>query len=141
VVLAFDNSVPHLLDDTELTAAFQQFVKVLRTGGVFLCSVRDYDQVRRGEPATHVYGRRQDRGEVFQLRQEWSWNDPMHYAATIVIEKETSNGLTQELSTTSQFYAVSTERLLELMRAAGFQNCRRIDETIYQPILTGRRGA
>jgi hypothetical protein len=24
--------------------------------------------------------------------------------------------------------------LLELMREAGFENCRRLDETIYQPI-------
>jgi glycine/sarcosine N-methyltransferase len=43
VVLAFDNSVPHLLSDNDLLAAFQQFLKVLRPGGVFLCSVRDYE--------------------------------------------------------------------------------------------------
>ena len=58
VVLAFDNSVAHLLDD-DICAAFQQFLTVLRPGGVFLCSVRDYDKVQRGEPATHLYGRRE----------------------------------------------------------------------------------
>jgi hypothetical protein len=41
------------------------------------------------------------------------------------------------LCVASRFYATSTDGLLELMRAAGFQDCRRIDETIYQPILTG----
>jgi SAM-dependent methyltransferase len=86
VVLAFDNSVPHLLNDNDLSAAFQQFLNVLRPGGVFLCSVRDYDKVPRGEPATHLYGRRQYRGETFQLRQEWLWDDPMHYQATIIID-------------------------------------------------------
>jgi SAM-dependent methyltransferase len=141
VVLAFDNSVAHLLDDNDLCAAFQQFLTVLRAGGVFLCSVRDYDKVQRGEPATHLYGRREYGGEIFQLRQEWSWDDSMHYQATIIIERETPNGLRRELCTASRFYAISTERLLELMRAAGFQGCRRIDETIYQPILTGRRAA
>ena len=45
VVLAFDNSVAHLLNDNDLRAAFQQFLRVLRPGGVFLCSVRDYDKV------------------------------------------------------------------------------------------------
>jgi SAM-dependent methyltransferase len=139
VVLAFDNSVSYLLDDKDLCAAFQQFLSVLRPGGMFLCSVRDYDKVQRGEPATHLYGRREYRGETFQLKQEWSWDDPMHYQATIVIERETPNGLVQELCTTSCFYAISTERLLELMLAAGFQDCRRIDETIYQPILTGKK--
>jgi SAM-dependent methyltransferase len=139
VVLAFDNSLPHLLDDNDLCAAFQQVMNVLRPGGVFLCSVRDYDKVQRGEPATHLYGRREYRGETFQLRQEWSWDDPMHYQATIIIDKETPNGLMRELCTASRFYAISTERLLELMREAGFQDCRRIDETIYQPILIGRK--
>jgi SAM-dependent methyltransferase len=141
VVLAFDNSVSHLLDDNDLRAAFQQFLSVLRPGGVFLCSVRDYDKVQRGEPATHLYGRRHYREEIFELRQEWLWDDPMHYQATIIIDKETPNGLMRVLCTTSRFYALSTERLLELMVEAGFQDCRRIDETIYQPILIGRRTA
>jgi hypothetical protein len=57
----------------------------------------------------------------------------------MMIDRETPDGLTRELYTASRFYAISTEQLLELMREAGFQDCRRIDETIYQPILTGRR--
>jgi SAM-dependent methyltransferase len=138
VVLAFDNSLAHLLDDNSLFAAFQQFVMVLRPGGVFLCSVRDYDKVTRGEPATHLYGRREYRGETFQLRQEWAWDDPLHYQATLIIDKETPSGLARELCTVSRFYAISTERLLELMREAGLQEYRRLDETIYQPILIGR---
>jgi hypothetical protein len=135
---AFDNSLAHLLDDNNLFAAFQQFLMVLRLSGVFLCSIRDYDTVKRGEPMTHLYGHREYRGEKFQLRQEWTWYDSMHYQGTIIIDKETPNGLARELCTTSRFYAISTERLLELMREAGFQECRRIDETSYQPILIGR---
>lgn len=138
-VLAFDNSVTHLLNDDDLRTAFGQFLWALRPGGVFLCSVRDYDKVQRGEHAIHVYGARQHHGERFQLRQEWSWDDPLHYQATFIIDKETPSGLARELCTVGRFYAVSTERLLELMHEAGFQDCRRIDETIYQPILAGRR--
>jgi SAM-dependent methyltransferase len=139
IVLAFDNSLAHLLDDNDLSAAFQQFLRVLRPGGVFLCSVRDYDKVQRGQPSTHLYGRREYHGETFQLRQEWAWDDAMHYQATIIIERETTTGLTRELCTASRFYAIPTDRLLELMREAGFQDCRRIDETIYQPILIGKK--
>lgn len=138
IVLAFDNSVAHLLDNDDLLAAFQQFAKVLRPGGVFLCAVRDYDKVQRGEPATYFYGKRQYHGEIFHVRQEWLWDDLLHYQGTIIIDKETTNGLIRELCTTSRFFAISTERLLELMVEAGFQDCRRIDETIYQPILAGR---
>ena len=96
VVLAFDNSLTHLPDDSDLRAAFQQFLKVLRLSGVFLCSIRDYDTVKRGEPMTHLYGHREYRGEKFQLRQEWTWYDPMHYQGTIIIDKETPNGLAQK---------------------------------------------
>jgi len=35
VVLAFDNSVPHLLDDDDLRTAFHEFLNVLRPGGLF----------------------------------------------------------------------------------------------------------
>jgi SAM-dependent methyltransferase len=141
VVLAFDNSVAHLLNDDELLTAFQEFLAVLRPGGAFLCSVRDYDVVQRGEPATHVYGTREDRGQRFQLTQKWFWEDPMHYQATFTVDRETPNGPARDVCAVSRFYAVSTRRLLELMGDAGFQNCRRIDETIYQPILTGRKAA
>jgi SAM-dependent methyltransferase len=141
VVLAFDNSLAHLLDDNDLATAFQQFLSVLRPGGMFLCSVRDYDKVQRGETATHLYGRRQFRGEIFQLRQEWSWDGPMQYEGTMIIDRETPNGLTRELCVTSRFHAISTDRLLELMRQAGFQDCRRLDEIIYQPILLARKAA
>jgi SAM-dependent methyltransferase len=140
-VLAFDNSLAHLLSDDDLRVAFREFVSVLRQGGVFLCSVRDYDKVQRGEPATHMYGPRQFAGIRYHLRQEWDWDSPTHYKGTFIIDKETPNGIVSELSITSQFYAVSTERLLELMREAGFRDCRRIHETIYQPILTGSKGA
>ena len=140
VVLVFDNSLAHLHSDDDLRAAFQEFLSVLRQGGVFLCSVRDYDRVQRGEPATHMYGSRQYAGERYHLRQEWEWDDPTHYQATFIIDRETPSGLVRELCTKGQFYAVSTGRLLELMREAGFQNCRRVDEMFYQPILTGRKG-
>ena len=65
----------------------------------------------------------------------------MHYRATFIVDKETPDGIVSELCIRSQFYAVSTERVLQLMRESGFQNCRRIDQTIYQPILAGRRAA
>jgi hypothetical protein len=66
-------------------------------------------------------------------------DDPMHYQGTIAIHRETPKGPVQELCTAARFYAVSITRLLQLMPEFGFQNCRRMDEMIYQPILAGRR--
>jgi glycine/sarcosine N-methyltransferase len=139
VVMAFDNSVPHLLTDEEILAAFGQFRSVLRPGGVFICSVRDYEQVRRGVSDTHSYGSRNQGTDVLHLRQEWSWYDPVRYEVTFVVDREGPSGITTVLRTVSRYYAISTGRLLELMTEAGFSDCRRVDGIIYQPVLIGRK--
>lgn len=138
-VLAFDNSIPHLLTDTDILTAFREFSAVLRSDGVCLCSVRDYDQLERGVPATYPYGKRTRGTDKFMLRQEWTWNDPMHYDVAFIIERESPLGPTTVLRAETRYYAVSVARLLALMHQAGFVDCRRLDGVIYQPVLVGRR--
>jgi predicted SAM-dependent methyltransferase len=58
VVLSFDNSLPHLLTDADLLAAFRELLSVLRPGGILLCSVRDYERIDRSATSTHPYGTR-----------------------------------------------------------------------------------
>lgn len=140
-VLAFDNSIPHLLTDDDILTAFCEFSTVLRAGGACLCSVRDYEHLDRGVPATHLYGERTRGTERFSLRQEWTWDDPMHYDLAFIIEREGPKGPTTVLRTETRYYAVSVDRLLALMRQAGFVDCRRLDDIIYQPVLVGRRAA
>jgi hypothetical protein len=106
-----------------------------------MLSVRDYDKVQRGEPATVDHGTREEGGQMYSLAQQWSWDDPMHYQSTFTVDRGTPNNPARVVTTVSRFYAISTGLLLELMREAGFRECRRIDETIYQPILLGRKGA
>lgn len=140
-VLAFDNSIPHLLTDSDILAAFQQFKQALRPGGVCLCSVRDYNLVQRGVPATHEYSERTRGSERFRLRQEWTWEDPMHYRVTFVVERHDAAGATTVLRTATRYYAISVARLLVLMAQAGFADCRRLDAIIYQPVLVVRCAA
>jgi 2-polyprenyl-3-methyl-5-hydroxy-6-metoxy-1,4-benzoquinol methylase len=138
VVLSFDNSLPHLLTEGDIDAAFREFRKVLRPGGVCLCSVRDYDRVQRGVPLTISYGKRRRAEAVFALRQEWSWEGTTHYRIAFIIEKDSPEGPTTVVRAVTRYYAVSVARLLELMSRAGFVQCRRLDDTSYQPILIGR---
>jgi len=42
------------------------------------------------------------------------------------------------LEAVTRYFAVSIARLLALMREAGFTDCRRLDEIMYQPVLVGR---
>jgi len=39
----------------------------------------------------------------------------------------------------SRYYAVSTARLCELLREAGFAQVKRVDGAFYQPLLIGTR--
>ena len=141
VVVAFDNSVPHLLSDADIELAFRQFHTVLRPGGVLLCSVRDYDTIDRGVPTTFAYGERRRGGEVLRPRQEWTWEGTTHYRVAFIIDSDGPGGPRTLLHTVTRYYAVSVTRLLELMARAGFQSCRRLDAAMYQPVLTGRATA
>ncbi|HTK42985.1 MAG TPA: class I SAM-dependent methyltransferase [Gemmatimonadales bacterium] len=138
VVLAIDNSLPHLISDADVRVALQEFKKVLRLGGLCLCSVRDYDAVPRGVAATHPYGERHRGDEVFRLRQEWTWESSTHYQVAFIVEKDGPNGPNTLLRTVTRYYALPIPRLLELMAGAGFADCRRLNNTIYQPIVIGR---
>ena len=54
VVISCDNSLPHLLDDEDLLLAAHNIRAKLREGGLFLASMRDYDQVLRERPGATV---------------------------------------------------------------------------------------
>ncbi len=138
VVLALDNSIPHLLTDADIVIAFQQFRRALRRGGACICSVRDYDAGERGVPTTHPYGDRRRGADVYRLRQEWTWQGTTHYQLKFIVEKVDPAGPTTLLQTLTRYYAVSIGRLLGIMQEAGFTDCRRLDTIIYQPVLIGR---
>jgi len=136
-VIAFDNSVPHLLTDADIRQAFQSFHEVLRPGGVCALSVRDYAAVERVD-VVHPYGVRWRKGVKHLPLQAWHWLSPTHYDVTFyVIADEQPSPRVARMTT--QYYAVSTERLLGLLAEAGFEEARRLDETSYQPILIARR--
>src|SRR5207302_1866342 len=71
----------------DIVTALRQCRKTLRRGGLLLCSVRDYDDVPRGEPAVHPYGERRWGGDVYRLRQEWTWDSTTHYQVRFVVEE------------------------------------------------------
>ena len=51
VVLSFDNSLPHLLTDNDLTKALEAMKTKLVTGGRLFISIRDYDVLLDEKPA------------------------------------------------------------------------------------------
>ena len=138
-VIAFDNSIPHLQSDAEITAAFGDFLQLLVPGGALLISVRDYDEVDRTPTSFHPYGERTRAGRQYRLGQTWTWLDTSHYRTTIVVEERRDGEWTEVVRTDALYYAISLTRLLELMCDAGFTHCRLSEAPFYQPVLVGER--
>jgi SAM-dependent methyltransferase len=138
VVVCCDNALPHLMTDADIATAFSQFRSVLRSGGLCVCSVRDYASVRHAGTERHAYGRRQRGDQRFHLWQEWRWTEATHYDVSFVVAEETPAGSVERLRTVTRYYAVGISRLLELMADGGFTSCRRQDDVFFQPLLIGR---
>ena len=141
VVLACDNSVPHLLTDAEIARAFGQFWRCTRPGGLCLVSVRDYDVMPREGVETQHHGVREEGGVrhvVFQVRDFRRGGGRTYEVALYVVADDGRACRTSVVRTT--YYAIGTDRLLELMREAGFERVRRVDGAYVQPILIGHRG-
>jgi SAM-dependent methyltransferase len=136
LVIACDNSLPHLLSDEEILGALRECRRCLRAGGGCLLSVRDY-----GAPGTgsefHPHGIRRSAAGRTVLFQVWEWDGPHYDFSFYIIEDETDRAPRTRVLR-SRYYAVPPRRLLELMAEAGFAGVRRV-EGFYQPVLVGTK--
>jgi SAM-dependent methyltransferase len=140
LVIACDNAVPHLLTDEDLLAAFGQLLACTRPRGGCLISVRDYDREERAGVHVKPYGIRDEGGVRYLVWQVWEFHGPVYDLAMYFVEDRGGRDCTTRVMR-SQYYAVGTDKLMELMRQAGFAQVERLDGHFYQPILVGRRAA
>lgn len=136
-VIACDNSVPHLLSDAEIARAFASFHRTLKPGGWMVISVRDYASIERKTPDVRPYGLRRDGDRRFLAVQVWEW-DADQYDLRLYLTTE-SGGACETRVLTTRYYAVSIQRLMQIMSAAGFADVQRRDDVLFQPVLIGRR--
>lgn len=142
-VIACDNSLPHLLTDEDLLTALVQLRLATAPGGVCVLSVRDYAAlIATGEldaPSLKPYGSRGVGDREVSVSQEWTPRPQpdgrLLYDLTISLSEDPGPEIHPATTT---YYAVTTDRLLELMRQAGFERCRRLDGRFFQPLLVGR---
>lgn len=140
-VLACDNSLAHLLTEGNLLAALRSIRKCLASGGVFLASIRDYDQLSRERPrgvAPVTYSSDRRRRIVGQA---WEWTDTGEVILiTLFILKEGQDGWSCSVRTihSRAWHRADIESAL---LAAGFDGLawHSTDESGYhQPIVTAR---
>jgi SAM-dependent methyltransferase len=138
LVMACDNSVPHLLSDAEILQAFGQMFACTRPGGGCLITVRDYDSEERSGVQMKPYGVREEDGKRYLIFQVWDFAGPHYDLAMYFVEDEGGPTCTAHV-VRSRYYAIGTGKLMELMEQAGFRDVQRIDGQFYQPVLLGKR--
>jgi SAM-dependent methyltransferase len=139
VVLSGDNSITHLLDDHDLLLALRQMYDCTRPGGGCLLTVRDYDREERGTGLIKPYGVREESGKRYVIFQVWDFADDLYdLAMYFVVDDRCSEQIVTHVMRT-RYNAIGTDRLLSLMREAGFTSTERLDGRFYQPVLVGSR--
>ena len=140
LVISVDNSVPHLLTDEDIGRALGGMHACLRPGGGVLISVRDYEVEERGRGLVKPFGVREVEGRRVVIFQVWDF-DGDHYDFGMYFVEEEAGCEAATHVMRSRYYAISTERLMELMREAGFEDVERLDDVLHQPVLVGTRAS
>jgi SAM-dependent methyltransferase len=137
-VIACDNSLPHLLTDEEILISLQAMHRCLRPDGVVILSVRDYASIERKSPDVKPYGMRYQGTDRFMAVQVWEWEGE-RYVLRMYLTTESADGTCRTEVLKSHYYAISIEKVISLMRQAGFDEVSRNDSVLFQPVLTGRK--
>lgn len=140
VVICMDNALPHLTTDQALLQAAAQIRNILRSGGVFVASIRDYDLLLAERPVMQgpfFYGNEDTRRVVFQI---WDWIDQFHYQFHLCITRRIA-GRWETFHTAARYRAFRRSELETVLRQAGFVNTTWLspaESGFYQPIFTAR---
>lgn len=140
VVLAADNSLPHLLTEQDLATATQQIAGKLRPGGLFLATIRDYDQILEQHPAMPQPAFFQD--DVYRriYHQVWDRTGDRQYTTHLYITQQTDSGWTSR-HFVSIYRALLRDELRDFLSKAGFTDVRwlmRDESGFYQPLVLAR---
>ena len=151
LVIACDNSVPHLLSDADLLTAFREFYACTKPGGGCLITVRDYETEERTGTQIKPIGVRHDGDKKHLVLQVWEFlesppGSPLLYDLSLYLITDAGGNAADPPEAAcstrvlrSRYYAVGTAALMALLEQAGFQDVARFDDAFYQPVLLGKK--
>lgn len=142
-VVSADNSLPHLLTDDDLAAAVSSIHRCVKPGGVFLATIRDYDQLAEQQPPgitpciiNGPEGRR-------IIGQAWEWApDTESVRINLFLLRDRGEHWTCSMRTT-HYRALRRHVLTDALTAAGFATVRWHSPEatgFYQPMVTAVAG-
>lgn len=138
VVISCDNSIPHLLSDEDILRTFRELFNCTRTGGGCIISVRDYEKEDLSQQQIKQYGIREENDIRWLIWQVWDPSPPI-YDVTMYFVEDRGNPTCITYAFQSKYYAISISSLISLMQLAGFEDVRRLDGRLFQPMIIGTR--
>jgi glycine/sarcosine N-methyltransferase len=139
VVAAFDNALPHLTS-SELMLAIETMASRLKSGGLFLASIRDYDLLLQQRPAMQEPVFFGSEGSQRIVHQVWDWTGAQKYTLHLYITIETGQGWTTH-HFVSEYRCVTRQELSDALRSAGFEELVWLmpaESGYYQPLVLAR---
>ena len=143
VVIACDNSLPHLLTDEELEQAAANIYAKVAPGGMLLASIRDYDAILQEKPTSvpiRVNGEGENRRVVFQV---WDWlPESDHYTVNHFILGQPEQDQWAMKYHVTTYRALTRDTMSNAFAQSGYTAIEwhmPEDSGYYQPIMTARR--
>jgi SAM-dependent methyltransferase len=136
-VICMDNALPHLLSEADLARAAGQIRGKLRSGGVFIASIRDYDAILPKRPIAQGPAFYSDAGKRRMVFQVWDWQDERRYTFHLYITREASTGWAN-FHGAAACRAVLRDEITSILNSHGFTNIRwRLpsESGFYQPMV------
>lgn len=136
-VIAMDNAVPHLQSDHDIKKALRAIRARLRSGGIVLISLRDYEPLvaeRISSTPASLYFDGKFRRLVHQV---WDWQDDRRYIVHLFITMQLPHGW-QTRHFVGQYRAITPNEVSALAADAGFDDVCVLapSETgYYQPVI------
>lgn len=141
VVIACDNSVPHLLNDQEIFTAFRQFYQCTKSDGCCIISVRDYAQLERKGQQKLMNPRsvhQTENGQVVML-DVWDFDENYYEITTYIVEEKGESPAQTQVIRGGKCYCVEIPSLKELFKKAGFREVKTLRDRFFQPLLIAVR--
>lgn len=140
-VISFDNALPHMMSRDDLLCAARSIRLKVREGGLFMASIRDYDELlkeRLGATTPKVIDTPEGRRVYFQV---WDWDeDGRAYVFNLFLLSEEGEGW-QTVLHDARYRAVLRDELRDVLKEAGFWDIgwkTPAESGYYQPIVTAR---
>ena len=139
-VICMDNALPHLESEEELLRAAAQMRQKLRSGALFMASIRDYDSLAREKPVVQGPNSYSDEKGRRIVHQVWDWLDDRRYTFHLYITREMQDKWESQ-HYVSNYRSITRDELNQILARSGFAGCRwiRAEESgFYQPIVLAK---